>query len=446
MNVEKIGKSTIQISVIIPVYNVKKYIKECLDSLQKQTFKDFEIICIDDCSTDGTSRILMEYADTNDSIRVYKNKVNMGAAESRNKGLQCARGKYVIFLDSDDIFHDRLLEKLYFSCEKNDSQAAFCMYEVFDQEHSASIAEVYPKQLTECIDSSNRYLLFEYMVFYPCNKLVLKELLEREDITFQNIKNANDVYYSLMVTTIADRISLVKEGLISYRTNRKGNLSEYRDTQRTYLIDALEKYLKTIMKRNWLKGDNQVWVFDMIVTQVYSVYCDSLTNVAGKQMQKDFLEKIVPLMNEKLISGELKLSPIPSYQYEFLNGRTDKKSKYQVYIKEIEAYLAERKEEKIAIWGAGKLGVQFMNALAETNKKIDHIIDNDENKWGTYLFDCEITAFDKVKKEVDEIIVLNPQFLTEIEQQVNNECKVISFEDISKEMRRYEGMIDTERN
>lgn len=445
MNVEKVEKNTPQISVIIPIYNVKEYIKECLDSLQRQTFKDFEIICIDDCSTDGTSRILEEYADTNNGIKVYKNEVNMGAAESRNNGLQYARGKYVIFLDSDDIFHDDLLEKLYFSCEKNNSQAAFCMYEVFDQEHSSRIAELYPKHLAESIDSSNRYLLFEYMVFFPCNKLVLKELLEREDITFQNIKNANDVYYSLMVTTMAERVSLVKEGLISYRTNRKGNLSEYRDTQKTYLIDAFEKYLKTITKRNWLKRDNQVYVFDMIVSQVFLVYCQRPAMVS-EQIRKDFLGKIVPLMNEEMVSGELKLSQMQSYQYEFLNGWTDKKSKYQVYVKEIEEYLAERRKKIIAVWGAGQLGVQFMEALAETNEKIDYIIDNDENKWGTYLCGCEITAFDNVKKEVDEVIVLNPRFLSEIEQQVSNACKVVSFEDISKEMQRYEGVVNAKRN
>ena len=90
-----------KISVIIPVYNVEKYLRECLDSLLNQTFKDIEIICVNDGSTDGSLNILNEYA-SKDSRFIIINQNNQGLSAARNNGLNVAKGDYVAFLDSDD--------------------------------------------------------------------------------------------------------------------------------------------------------------------------------------------------------------------------------------------------------------------------------------------------------------------------------------------------------
>ena len=94
------------ISVIMPIYNGEKYLEETLDSLLKQTYKDFEIICIDDASTDTTRDILQRYRRTDDRIRILKNAEHAGAAFSRNRGIRAAAGKYITFLDGDDIFEE----------------------------------------------------------------------------------------------------------------------------------------------------------------------------------------------------------------------------------------------------------------------------------------------------------------------------------------------------
>lgn len=98
-----------KISVVIPCFNVERYIAECLDSVLNQTFKALEIICVDDCSTDGTLAILDSYSKKNPGIMVLRNDVNQGAPHSRNRGLQIAQGEYVQFLDADDVL---LPEKL----------------------------------------------------------------------------------------------------------------------------------------------------------------------------------------------------------------------------------------------------------------------------------------------------------------------------------------------
>ena len=103
----------VEISVIIPTYNVEKYIRECLDSAINQTFDDIEIICIDDNSTDRTLDILNEYALKDSRIRVYQNDENKGIAYTRNLSLTLANGKYIYFLDSDDFIELFALERLY---------------------------------------------------------------------------------------------------------------------------------------------------------------------------------------------------------------------------------------------------------------------------------------------------------------------------------------------
>ena len=94
-----------KISVVVPVYNSEKYLEECLNSLIKQTYKDLEIICVDDGSKDHSHDLLKQFSTEDSRIRVFsKQNEGKGAASARNMGLEYATGKYVIFLDSDDYF------------------------------------------------------------------------------------------------------------------------------------------------------------------------------------------------------------------------------------------------------------------------------------------------------------------------------------------------------
>lgn len=111
----------IKISVIIPVYNVEEYLKECLDSVINQTLKEIEIICIDDCSTDSSYSILEEYAKKDSRIVLIKNKENMGVGYNRNIGIKEAKGEYIGFIDSDDYISEDYYENLYNTAKKYNS-------------------------------------------------------------------------------------------------------------------------------------------------------------------------------------------------------------------------------------------------------------------------------------------------------------------------------------
>ena len=109
----------VKISVIIPVYNTEKYLKECLDSIVNQTFTDIEIICINDGSTDGSLKIIKEYENNYKSVKVVSQK-NSGLSASRNRGISLAKGDYIYFIDSDDILELTALEELYEISYNND--------------------------------------------------------------------------------------------------------------------------------------------------------------------------------------------------------------------------------------------------------------------------------------------------------------------------------------
>ena len=124
-----------KISVIIPVYNAGKFIRKCLDSIVSQTFPEFEVICIDDGSTDDSSPILSEYASQYKNITVIRQK-NMGQGPTRNRGVGLAVGKYIKFVDADDYLHPNALQILFETAEKTKVDIvvckAFCVNETGD--------------------------------------------------------------------------------------------------------------------------------------------------------------------------------------------------------------------------------------------------------------------------------------------------------------------------
>ena len=127
-----------KISVLIPVYNTAKYLPACLDSVLSQSLPDFEIVAVNDASTDDSPRILTEYAAKDPRIRIIDHKTNRGLLAVRLSGVHAAAGKYLLFLDSDDCFLPRFLEKLWNLAEKTQADIVHFPLTVRDREHSLS--------------------------------------------------------------------------------------------------------------------------------------------------------------------------------------------------------------------------------------------------------------------------------------------------------------------
>ncbi|WP_026364374.1 glycosyltransferase family 2 protein [Brachyspira innocens] len=115
----------IKVSVIVPIFNVEKYLKKCLDSVINQTLKDIEIICINDCSTDGSKDIVLEYIQKDKRIKLISNEKNSGIGITRNEGINTSVGEYISFIDSDDYISCNYLEELYKTALKYDADIVF---------------------------------------------------------------------------------------------------------------------------------------------------------------------------------------------------------------------------------------------------------------------------------------------------------------------------------
>lgn len=178
------------VSIIIPVYNVEKYLHKCIDSILGQTFNDYEIILIDDGSTDKSLQICEEYKVKNSKI-CYYHQENCGPGKARNLGIDKAVGDYILFVDSDDYLADNMVEQLYSNIKKSKADMATCgVYNVFKQK---CIAQYDKKEKFLCSseEAFGLLLIGEKIPGSPCNKLIRKDILKKvrfpEGILYEDV-------------------------------------------------------------------------------------------------------------------------------------------------------------------------------------------------------------------------------------------------------------------
>ena len=242
---------TPKVSVIIPVYNVEEYLRECLDSVVNQTLKEIEIICVDDGSTDNSLEILKEYAKKDNRISVLTQE-NLHAGVARNAGLAVAQGEYLSFLDSDDFFELNMLEETYKKAKIDNADIVVFRYTKYD---CKSLTQTMNAGANTKILSSNRIIsseicsqyIFQITCPMPWNKIFKREFIEDIKIKYQSITLSNDLYFVFAAISSAIRISYLPNNLMKYRIFKKGSLSGARAKYPFLFLnafDALYRYLK----------------------------------------------------------------------------------------------------------------------------------------------------------------------------------------------------------
>ena len=232
------------ISVIIPVYNVEDYLRECLDSIVNQTFKDIEIICVDDGSTDNSLKILQEYKEKDSRFTILTQK-NLYAGVARNAGLKIAKGKYLSFLDSDDFFKLTMLEDMYNLAEKDHSDIVVCEYQGYDNKTHKYIREykIDPNIIKVSPFSPTRVSskLFHFSSLNAWSKLFRKDLFDKYNIHFEECACCNDLTCVCTALALANKISVLKGFYISYRMNQNSNLTANRHTHAESFLFAIQQ-------------------------------------------------------------------------------------------------------------------------------------------------------------------------------------------------------------
>jgi len=254
-----------KVSVIIPVYNVEKYLRECLDSVINQTLKDIEIICVNDGSTDNSLPILKEYAQKDERIKVIDKK-NEGVSVARNVGLECANGIYILFLDADDYFESTLIEQSYDYSVKMNSD--ICIFGANEIDFNNTKKAMWYNSLL--VNSSNVSLFQMMMLQTFCwNKMYKLSFLKKYNIKFpNNIKTAEDGIFCILGFINDPKYALLNVSLYNYRKNPDSqtvknaerclesdfdaftyltNLSEFKSLKRGIKLLIINKFLSGII-------------------------------------------------------------------------------------------------------------------------------------------------------------------------------------------------------
>lgn len=309
-----------KISVIIPVYNVEKYLRQCLDSIVEQTLEDIEIILVDDGSTDSSLKICKEYAQKDNRIKVFEQQ-NQGAGAARNRGLGLAQGNYLYFMDSDDYINQDALEKLYTKIIKTNSDICICKHKLHD-EKTKLLKEAYWLPKIKIIPNQETFSykdipdkILQICFPTPFIKLYKKSFVINNNICFQEIKTCNDVFFCYASLIMANKITFINEYLVTYRTNQKNSLTANRGHSATCIILAYTK-LKEYLENNQLFEIVSESVYDMAISnfQYELSYCSSKeknnllkeiknflpAQYYNKNFSKNFLNQIFSIKNENV--------------------------------------------------------------------------------------------------------------------------------------------------
>lgn len=434
-----------KVSIIMPSYNVVKYIRECLESVVNQTLRDIEIICVDAGSTDGTREILAEYANRDSRIRIVDSeKKSFGYQE--NQGIALARGEYVGFVETDDYVKENMFEVLYDAAVKNDLDCAKCNYDSFvnvDGQHRV----FWKSKIMGTRGSEGLYGVVLNAFEYPeimlrdnstWNGIYKTKFLREKEILLNETPGAayQDWGLAVQIMCTAERIMYMEEEFYCYRKdnencsmrNPKGLINLYNE----YLF--VKKYLIN-------NPDVMCWHWRMMYAKFSGA---SVRDRVGKLlMQHDELPKEIDSVLDKIreeyiwgmergyfLPNDLKYSRMAEVSMLI----EDKKS-YLQYLycefkqkQDAQRLIVEKAEkwEKVIIFGSGSCGKRLYVLLNYNGvKKVAGFCDNDKKKQKEQLCGKDILSLeDSIKLYPDALyIVANETHYMNIYRQLT-EAKV----------------------
>ena len=227
-----------KVSVIIPMFNAEKYIAECLESILIQTFKDFEVIVVDDCSTDNSVAVVENYLEKfGGRLKLYHTEKNSGSgAMPRNKGLKISRGEYIFFVDADDLITPTALEELYSAAKKFSADVVYLERHFEASEDLGEIfmtGETFGKPNLEVNNLADRVLaLTEEKIFLtPWSKFVKRDFLMEHEIFFPHVTISEDDIWTYELFFSAERLLRVPNPVYVWRQAKKSVLRKERTPQ-----------------------------------------------------------------------------------------------------------------------------------------------------------------------------------------------------------------------
>lgn len=303
-----------KISIIIPVYNSEFYLKECFDSILNQSFDvtQFEVIIIDDYSTDYSSNIISEYVKLNKHWKSFRNAKNQGPAFSRNLGLRKAKGQYVVFLDSDDKFYANTLKELYDNIVNTESDMTVARINSFDSNKEYGYySDKYIKKnyVTNLFESPKLINCISI-----CSKIYKKELIT--DVRFLENTIHEDNSFSMLTLLKANKISVLKKQLYYRRIREIKKDSIMQNLNYETYCDLLKNY--EVVIRNNVHLDFSFLCFHMVRKASNYIVNHLSLNERKQGMLK--IRELIVLMNKHDCLNKFQLFRIKLYNKLYFRG------------------------------------------------------------------------------------------------------------------------------
>lgn len=293
----------VKVSVIIPIYNVEEYLEECLMSVVHQTLDGIQVIMIDDGSLDRSSDIAKDFADRYDNFE-YIRQVNGGLGNARNTGIQYAKGKYIIFLDSDDIVPDDAYERMYLAAERNHSDMVVGHVSRFNskKERVSNLHELaFQKYLDKTHITENTDLIYDTTSW---NKLIRKEFWDKYNFKFPERILYEDIPVTIPMHYLADNVTMLQDVCYRWRirdganksiTQRADDFTNLRD--RITVLRMVDKFFKeNVTEEKLWEEKHYKWLYiDLMVFVNTCIYLPSDKTEEMIQILRDYINEAIPL-------------------------------------------------------------------------------------------------------------------------------------------------------
>ena len=232
------------VSVILPIYNVEKYLERAVESVSNQTYNNLEIILVDDGSTDSSGKICDDMSLRDNRIKVI-HKQNGGLSDARNVGKRVATGHYILFIDPDDFINEKMIEILVNNIQEYDADVSCCQYmNVYYNNSFPQYSDVRIKKLINREEFLKEYLYDTYITASVCTKLMKREISDKID--FPVGKVYEDAFYHLELVKTADRFICITKPLYYYYHRTNSITTKPYRKENMYAIEAYNNFLRYI--------------------------------------------------------------------------------------------------------------------------------------------------------------------------------------------------------
>ena len=296
------------ISIIVPVYNVEKYLKKCVDSIVNQTYKNLEIILVDDGAADNSGKICDELVELDNRIKVYHKK-NGGLSDARNYGVERATGDYIGFVDSDDYIDAEMYEKLYEAIKKENVDVAECNLKIVYPEKTDLFTDQKYYQICNKQEYLEEYLKIEKIFGSACVRLTKADIAKK--LKFPVGKLYEDTYYAYDLIGIVDKYVIVDNPYYNYLM-RENSITNAKFNPRIFdLIEIVEKFHTNVYKNypslKEAADCRKMYAYFSVLNSIL-LEEDFKNNSFYKQIIDYFKEEYTKLLRNKYITRNRKLS------------------------------------------------------------------------------------------------------------------------------------------